>query len=129
MQADQGGSGPQVINIEQITDDFRKSFKKAYKHMCAPGDTMYNTSIRENTDFSKLLHKEGLWSLYTYGEGRSLMYHLCRGYEGLKQENSPVRPKTGDCTACDSKSPDEIRGLWTLHNFDWVQESGGRINV
>ena len=90
---------------------------------------MYNTSIRENTDFSKLLHKEGLWSLYTYVEGRSLMYHLCRGYEGLKQENSPVRPKTGDCTACGSKSPDEIRGLWTLHNFDWVQESGGRINV
>ena len=77
--------------------------------------------IKEQTDFSKLLHKEGLWSLYTYADSRSLMYHLCRGYGGIKQENSPVRPESGSCSACDLDAPDEIRGLWTLHNFDWVQ--------
>ena len=93
---------------------------------------MNHSNIRENTDFGKLLHKEGLWSLYTYDgntTGKSLLYHLCRGLAGVEQENSPVRPRTGDCTRCGSKSPDEIRGLWTLHNFDWIQKSGGETLV
>lgn len=83
---------------------------------------MYNSHIRDNTDFGQLLHKEGLWSLYKYADGRSLLYHLCRGYTGVTQTNSPVRPWNGVCVACGSASPDEIRGLWKLHNFDWVQE-------
>ena len=104
---------------------FKQVFTEAIKDLSGPGDTMYDSAIRENTDFGQLFHKEGLWSLYKYSDGKSLMYHLCRGYAGLKQVNSPVRPRTGDCTACGSKSPAEIRGLWTLHNFDWIQRSGG----
>ena len=117
-----------TMNLEKlIEDEFKKQWDIAFKKMCVtipiPGDTMYHDNIRELTDFGKLLHKEGLWSLYTYDEGRSLLYHLCRGLGyGIKQANSPVRPRTGDCTACGSKSPDEIRGLWTLHNFDWLQQ-------
>ena len=102
-------------------------FKQMYKqanHLGDPGATMSYSLIEERTDFGVLLHKEGLWSLYRYANGKSLMYHLCRGYVGMKQENSHVRPRTGDCTACGSKSPDEIRGLWTLHNFEWVQKFG-----
>ena len=109
---------------------YKSLYAVMYKQMMgAPGDTMFHSDIRENTDFGKLLHKEGLWSLYTYdGLGQSLLYHLCRGYDGMVQSNNPVRPRTGDCTACGSKSPDEIRGLWTLHNFDWVQ-SGAESDV
>lgn len=113
-----------MIDIEQaIKDEFTKQWDEMYKKLCVPGDTMtYSTEIRETTDFGKLLHKEGLWSLYTYEDTKSLMYHLCRGYAGMRQENSPVDPENGACSACGSSAPDEIRGLWTLHNFDRVQE-------
>lgn len=86
-----------------------------------PGTTMYYRDVKESTNFGRLLHKEGLWSLYQFAEDRSIMYHLCRGYMGFKQENLPVNPDDGRCFGCGLEAPDEIRGLWTLHNFDWVQ--------
>ena len=112
--------------ISAVMDAHYKAlYAVMYKQMMSdPGDTMYFDGIRDNTDFGQLLHKEGLWSLYKFEEGRSLLYHLCRGYKGLKQENSPVRPEDGQCVACESMAPEEIRGLWTLHNFDWVQSEG-----
>lgn len=110
---------------DMLQAHFVQMYKQTINDLSDPGDTMIHSNVRENTDFGKLLHKEGLWSLYTYAEGKSLLYHLCRGYGGMNQVNSPVRPKTGDCTACGRKAPDEIRGLWTLHNFDWIQRSGG----
>lgn len=117
-----------MIDIEQmIKNAVEKAFKTAWSKMAlgGPGDTMDHSDIRDNTDFGQLLHKEGLWSLYKYKKEKSLLYHLCRGYSGMQQSNNPVRPVTGGCTACDSEAPDEIRGLWTLHNFDWIQRSGG----
>ncbi len=111
-----------------LDEHYKNMYAQSFGYPSDPGDTMHDSSIRENTDFGKLLHKEGLWSLYTYerdgGSGKSLLYHLCRGYAGVQQVNSHVHPRTGDCTACGSKSPDEIRGLWTLHNFDWIQQNG-----
>ena len=111
-----------VLNAHYVA--MYKQGMRNIRNMSAPGDTMYFEEIRDNTDFGQLLHKEGLWSLYKFEEGRSLLYHLCRGYKGLKQENSPVRPEDGQCVACESMAPEEIRGLWTLHNFDWVQSEG-----
>ncbi len=87
---------------------------------------MWNT-IEDDTNFGKLLHKEGLWSLYQYREERSLLYHLCRNDRNrMALENSPCSPEDSTCFMCDTVAPDEIRGIWTLHNFDWVQENGGR---
>ena len=114
-----------MIDIEQmIYDAVKEAFDKTFKQMAIqgdPGDTMNYSAIVDQTDFRVLLHKEGLWSLYRYKESKSLLYHLCRGYLGVKQENYPVRPLKGTCTGCDTTAPDEIRGLWTLHNFEWVQ--------
>jgi hypothetical protein len=92
-----------------------------------PGDTMYYSEIHDLTNFGKLLHKEGLWSLYAYADEKSLLYHLCRGYQGMSQDNNPVDPRTGQCSACHKEAPDEIRGLWTLHNFEWIQRSAGDV--
>ena len=116
-----------ISTLAAILATHYTNYMQVYKQVNTlglPGDTMYFDEIRDNTDFGQLLHKEGLWSLYKFDEGRSLLYHLCRGYEGLKQENSPVRPEDGQCVACESMAPEEIRGLWTLHNFDWVQSEG-----
>ncbi len=101
---------------------FKAAFMQGIKDLGDPGGTMYYEEVRESTDFGQLFHKEGLWSLYKYEEGRSLLYHLCRGYKGLKQDNNPVESSTGRCSSCGSEAPDEIRGLWTLHNFDWIQQ-------
>lgn len=90
-----------------------------------PGPAMKYREIHELTNFGKLLHKEGLWSLYSYAEEKSLMFHLCRGWDGMSQDNSPVDPASGQCSACGKESPDEIRGIWTLHNFDWIQKNAG----
>lgn len=135
MQADRETSDPQVKNTHtlaaMIEADLKAIFRQGMKNLGAlgvPGDTMYYYDIRDRTNFGQLLHKEGLWSLYKFDECRSLLYHLCRGYLGLKQENYPAEPGTGQCTGCNTEAPDEIRGLWTLHNFDWVQ-LGGELDV
>ena len=118
------------MSTVDILDAYMKQlFMKGMRDLGDPGDTMYNSHIRKNTDFGQLFHKEGMWSLYKYGDGRSLMYHLCRTYAGYDLVNSPVRPRTGDCSTCGSKSPDEIRGLWTLHNFDWIQSGSDHPDV
>ena len=116
-----------ISTLAAILTTHYTNYMQVYKQvntLGVPGDTMYPEDLRERTDFGQLLHKEGLWSLYKFDEGRSLLYHLCRGYTGMKQENRPVEPGTGECVACDSIAPEEIRGLWTLHNFDWVQSEG-----
>lgn len=132
MPSDSEGSEPQVIDIEKmIKEAVDHAFKVGWSKIAlsGPGDTMYYEGIRERTNFGQLLHKEGLWSLYKFDEGRSLLYHLCRGYAGLKQENSPADPRDGQCSACESPAPDEIRGLWTLHNFEWIQRGGVHNDV
>ena len=115
---------------DMFMKDVQDQWDAAYKAMCVdPGDTMDYIEVRDRTDFGVLLHKEKLWSLYKFDEGRSLLYHLCRGRDGVpagaRLVNAPVHPDDGECSSCGSKSPDEIRGLWTLHNFDWIQKNGG----
>jgi hypothetical protein len=81
----------------------------------------YNT-VEEDTNFGVMLHKEGLWSLYRFRDNRSLLYHLCRNQYGrFELKNNPVHPNSSECVECNKVAPDEIRGLWTLHNFEWVQ--------
>lgn len=85
-------------------------------------------TVHEDTNFGKLLHKEDLWSLYQFKEEKSLLYHLCRNYYGrMELVNTPCDPETAQCSACDEQAPDEIKGLWTLHNFDWIQQNGGEL--
>jgi hypothetical protein len=85
----------------------------------------YNT-VAEDTNFGVLLHKEELWSLYQYKEEKSLLYHLCRNLYGrFELNNNPCSPEDGKCIACDNQAPEEIHGLWKLHNFEWIQQNGG----
>jgi hypothetical protein len=84
----------------------------------------YHT-VKEDTNFGVLLHKEGLWSLYQFREERSLLYHLCRNrYGRFELKNNPCDPAHGACIECDKEAPDEIQGLWKLHNFEWIQQCG-----
>lgn len=86
--------------------------------------SMWN--IEEDTEFGTLLHKEGLWSLYKYKKEKSILYHLCRNeYDRMRLYNNAVDARSGRCSYCDSQAPDEIRGLWKLHNWEWVQQHGG----
>jgi len=87
---------------------------------------MSHSIVQSVTNFGKLLHKEGLWSMYQYEENKSLMYHLCRGFAGIRQDNYPVDPANSRCSACSLEAPDEIRGLWMIHNFDWIQRSADK---
>jgi hypothetical protein len=85
----------------------------------------YHT-VEEDTNFGVLLHKEGLWSLYQYREEKSLLYHLCRNQYGrFELKNNPCHPADGTCIECTKEAPDEIQGLWKLHNFEWIQQNGG----
>ncbi len=92
------------------------------------GGLMSWNTVHEDTNFGKLLHKEELWSLYQYQEEKSLLYHLCRNLYGRMELNNNVcDPESTVCSACNEKAPDEIKGLWTLHNFEWIQQNGGRV--
>jgi hypothetical protein len=85
----------------------------------------YNT-VAEDTNFGALLHKEELWSLYQYREEKSLLYHLCRNkYGRFELKNNPCSPEDGKCIECYAQAPEEIHGLWKLHNFEWIQQNGG----
>ena len=83
-------------------------------------------TVEEDTNFGVLLHKEDLWSLYQFREEKSLLYHLCREDGGrFRLQNTPCSPENGQCWRCRAKAPDEIHGLWKLHNFEWIQQNGG----
>ncbi len=85
-------------------------------------------TVEEDTNFGVLLHKEGLWSLYQFREEKSLLYHLCRSdYGRFVLVNNPCAPETSKCYMCRAEAPEEIKGLWTLHNFDWVQNGGEHV--
>ena len=89
------------------------------------GIMSWNT-VQEDTNFGVLLHKEDLWSLYQFKEEKSLLYHLCRNkYGRFELNNNPCHPKDGTCTECSTQAPEEIHGLWKLHNFEWIQQNGG----
>ena len=85
----------------------------------------WNT-VQEDTNFGVLLHKEDLWSLYQFKEEKSLLYHLCRSQYGrFELKNNPCNPSDGKCIECGTQAPEEIHGLWKLHNFEWIQQNGG----
>ena len=85
----------------------------------------WNT-VQGDTDFGTLLHKEGLFSLYKFREDKSLLFHLCReSYGRFELKNTPCDPENGTCICCGTQAPEEIHGLWMLHNFDWIQQNGG----
>ena len=86
---------------------------------------LYDT-VEEDTNFGVLLHKEDLWSLYQFREEKSLLYHLCRSdYGRFELVNNPCQPSSGECIRCRAEAPQEIHGLWKLHNFEWIQSNGG----
>ena len=83
-------------------------------------------TVMDDTNFGVLLHKEDLWSLYQFEEDKSLLYHLCRSQYGrFELSNNPCHPDDGTCIECDVQAPEEIHGLWKLHNFEWIQRNGG----
>ncbi len=83
-------------------------------------------TVAEDTNFGALLFKEGLWSLYQYKEEKSLLYHLCRNQYGrFELRNNPCHPNDATCIECEVKAPEEIHGLWQLHNWEWIQQNGG----
>ena len=85
-------------------------------------------TVQEDTNFGKLLHKEGLWSLYQFREEKSIIYHLCRNHYGrMELMNNVCDPETSQCCVCKEQAPTEIQGLWKLHNFDWIQQNGGEV--
>ncbi len=113
----------ETLNAETLTAHYMDAYSNAIHNL---GNSRWNT-IEDDTNFGKLLHKEGLWSLYQYREEKSLLYHMCRNeYGRMELVNSNCDSMTSRCTMCDKTAPDEIKGIWTLHNFDWVQENGGR---
>ena len=100
-------------------------FVSQMQNLSMAGKIMNWHTVEEDTNFGKLLHKEDLWSLYQFREEKSLLYHLCRNeYGRMELRNNPCDPADGQCTVCQKQAPDEIKGLWTLHNFEWVQEQG-----
>ena len=111
-----------------ITDAYINNFIAEIQQPGIVEQLMKWNAIEEDTNFGKLLHKEGLWSLYQYKEEKSLVYHLCREtYGRIELRNSPCQPENGRCIVCAAEAPDEIKGLWTLHNFEWIQQNGGEI--
>ena len=106
-------------------------FVSNMQNLAAPLFTMYGgmvswNTVAEDTDFGKLLHKKDLWSLYKFKEEKSLLYHLCRNrYGRFELKNNPCAPEDGKCIECQEQAPEEIHGLWKLHNFEWIQQSGG----
>ena len=90
------------------------------------GNPLGYSTVEEDTNFGVLLHKEDLWSLYQFKEEKSLLYHLCREDQGrFELKNTPVSPEDGHCWRCRALAPEEIHGLWKLHNFEWIQQNGG----
>ena len=66
-------------------------------------------------NFEKLLYKEGLWSLYGTNEKDSIaMCHLCRDN---KSELTNHVVSQGNCTYCGQVPPDEISGVFKMHNW------------
>ena len=103
---------------------FIKQLQQGLKAISSnPGGLMNYSNIKDLTNFGKLLHKDGLWSLYSFDDTLSIMFHLCRGH-GHIQRNSPVDPNTGRCSACTRDAPDGIQGLWKLHNWERIQGYG-----
>ena len=115
-------------DCSKIMSDHAKLLSNYQKHLVlkdimqqSQGTLMNYSNITDLTNFGKLLHKDGLWSLYSFDDTLSIMFHLCRGH-GHIQRNSPVDPNTGRCSACTRDAPDEIQGLWKLHNWERIQE-------
>ena len=103
--------------LEKYTVDFMSNMQKVVQM------AGYNT-VEEDTNFGKLLHKEDLWSLYQFREEKSLLYHLCRErYGRFELKNNPCNPLDGKCSGCNQNAPEEIHGLWKLHNFEWIQQT------
>lgn len=81
------------------------------------------TDPNEDVKFGTLLHKEGLWSLYGTKGTASRIYHMCRDQK-LRTINAVVNSFTYRCHNCGILAPDEIKGLFQLHNFEEIQERG-----
>ncbi len=69
------------------------------------------------------LHKQDDWELIPYARmgtsSASWIWHHCGGTDGCGTPRWCVAScKTGVCYNCDARIPDEILGLWRLHNWD-----------
>jgi hypothetical protein len=103
-----------------LDEDYKAIYGRPRNQMAG-----YNT-VQEGTNFGVLLHKEDLWSLYQFEEEKSLLYHLCRNQYGrFELKNNPCHPSDSTCIECEKEAPEEIQGLWKLHNFEWIQRNGG----
>ena len=129
VQAEQEPDKPEVsvsTTIQVLGDMlFRPYIIDFIANMQMGVSTLYDT-VEEDTNFGVLLHKEDLWSLYQFREEKSLLYHLCRSdYGRFELVNNPCQPSSGECIRCRAEAPQEIHGLWKLHNFEWIQSNGG----
>lgn len=76
-----------------------------------------------------VLYEEGEWRIYGHFDDEySTMAHKCPKWE---QRNYPDKSRdpewrwfwgTGDCQTCLASIPDDLKGLWTLHNFDRMSD-------
>jgi hypothetical protein len=103
------------------------------------------TSQIPYADISKALHTDGDWYIistddfldltrkYDYPH-KSIVYHQCRNYwkrvNGSYVYYTPGIYRVSEseftipCEDCGSSIPDDLRGLWLLHNFDSIQAEG-----
>ena len=74
---------------------------------------------------SKYLHKQDDWELRTLQDNKywgSWIYHRCETHDVDANDNECTWSMSdchhGKCSWCDTPIPDEIYGIWKLHNFD-----------
>jgi hypothetical protein len=113
--------------VQSLLDKYVIQWTVNIQNLVAQQQGFHMATVAEDTNFGVVLHKEDLWSLYQYKEEKSLLYHLCRlRYGRFELKNHPCAPADGKCIECNETAPDEIHGLWKLHNFKWIQQGERR---
>jgi hypothetical protein len=75
-----------------------------------------------DSNYSEVLLTIGDWKLIRRSDNsgdvlyRSMMRHDCSEYDGEEVLKNGEGPQ--ECSYCDSRIPDEIWGMWQLHNID-----------
>ena len=66
-----------------------------------------------------VLHEDGAFRLYHMGRDKSVLAHKCGSYPEPSKEKWWFLPHhSHKCFMCGAVPSDEIRGLYTLHNWD-----------